>query len=127
MKEMHTDRAAEFFIGLSSTKPNKDGSGVTEPSVSDYSRVPLGVLSDPVDGMVSNLSDIVFSESTDVWFDGDNPALYYVIFDGAGEDARYLSAAELVPSRVVSDGITIKIIAHSLRISLNDVIESSVD
>lgn len=69
---------AAYYIGLSTTEPSDDGSGVNEPSVSaGYQRVPIENLSEPVGGKVSNKEPINFSRSTSNW----GTVTHYVIFD----------------------------------------------
>lgn len=59
---------AQYYIGLSSSTPAIDGSGVNEPSTdAGYQRLLLTNLSEPVDGLVSNEQDINFDESTANW------------------------------------------------------------
>ena len=44
-----------YYIGLSTTTPNTNGSGVDEPSTdAGYARVQLTTLSEPLDGVVTN-------------------------------------------------------------------------
>jgi len=70
----------EFFIGLSSTQPNMDGSNVGEPSIgAGYARVKLTGLSEPADGVVRNTAAINFNESTASW----GTITHFVIFDEA--------------------------------------------
>lgn len=68
----------QYYIGLSTTTPNLNGSGVTEPSASaGYSRVLLSNLSAPTNGLITNLSSISFNESTSQW----GRITHYVIYD----------------------------------------------
>ena len=68
-----------FYLGLSSTAPNLDGSGVTEPIVSGngYSRIKIENLSEPINGEVKNVGYIAFNKSTASW----GAQSHYVIFD----------------------------------------------
>lgn len=69
---------ASYYIGLSTTEPNAEGSNVTEPSGdAGYARVQLANLSEPVDGVVSNNQDVTFDESTSSW----GTITHYVIYD----------------------------------------------
>ncbi len=50
-----------YYIGLSTTTPNTNGSGVDEPSTdAGYARVQLTTLSEPLDGVVTNSQAINF-------------------------------------------------------------------
>ena len=58
----------KYYLGLSSTAPSLDGSGVTEPgSGTGYARVELTSLSAPINGGVTNGGAIDFAESTAEW------------------------------------------------------------
>lgn len=67
-----------LYIGLSTTAPNLDGTGVSEPDASAaYGRVELTSLTEPTDGVVANESDINFPESTASW----GSVTHFVIYD----------------------------------------------
>lgn len=87
---------AEYYIGLSSTAPTADGTGVTEPTGGNYSRVKLTYLGEPVNGVITNSSLIEFPESTEDW----GTMTHYVLFD-AVSGGNLLMAKELLKSRVV--------------------------
>lgn len=68
----------QYYIGLSTSAPEMDGTGVTEPSASaGYKRVLLDSLSEPATGVVSNEADINFEESTANW----GTVTHFVIYD----------------------------------------------
>lgn len=68
----------EMWIGLSTTAPNINGDGATEPSGSaNYARVKLDMLCEPNVGVVTNTSNIDFNESTASW----GTVTHFVIFD----------------------------------------------
>lgn len=57
-----------YYIGLSTTAPNINGTGVDEPSTdAGYARVQLTNMSEPLDGVVTNELAINFNESTASW------------------------------------------------------------
>lgn len=69
---------AEYYIGLSTTAPNINGTNVTEPASSaGYTRIKLDMLSEPSSGVVINQSNIDFNESTASW----GTVTHFVIFD----------------------------------------------
>lgn len=57
------------YLALSSTEPQKDGTGVTEPSGNGYARVQLGSSYFPnaSNCSVSNNNEIHFNEATAAW------------------------------------------------------------
>lgn len=68
----------KLYVGLSSTEPSPDGTGVTEPPASaGYERIQLTSMSEPVDGSVSNTQPIDFPESTDDW----GVMTHFVVYD----------------------------------------------
>lgn len=93
----------KIYLGLSSTTPNVDGTGVTEPlDSSGYSRVELTTLSEPVNGVISNNSDVSFPESSTSWGNMTHFVLYDDIVDGnllmfeALTQSRSVEAATIV-------------------------------
>ncbi len=87
----------EYYIGLSSTAPNVNGSGVTEPAAAaGYARVKLSDLSAPTNGVVSNTADINFAESTASW----GTVSHFVIFD-AQNDGNLLTYGALSTARSI--------------------------
>lgn len=68
----------QYYIGLSSTAPNTDGTNVGEPNASaGYARVELTTLGEPTNGVVTNTAAINFDESTASW----GTITHFVIFD----------------------------------------------
>ena len=98
---------AKYYIGISSTMPNKDGTGATEPSTSGtgYARVEISNLTGPTDGEITNSEQIVFPRSKTDWFPPATPAIAYTIWDGNSADAHLLSAGELQKSRIVESNV----------------------
>lgn len=82
-----------FYIGFSTTKPIKDGSGVTEPTAIDYQRIPVynkNSFTEPdEDGYITNEYSIYSAEAKNPW----NGIVSVVIFD-AEEDGNLLIANE---------------------------------
>ncbi len=67
-----------YFIGLSTTEPDLDGDGVSEPaSGTGYARVHLNNLTEPEDGLITNASAIDFDESTSNW----GVVTHFVVYD----------------------------------------------
>lgn len=87
-----------IFVGLSSTEPNEDGSGITEPSGNGYQRVLIGAANqsltqkfgDPVDGVITNNADIYFPESSGSW--GDALTHFFFATSQDGVDASNILA-----------------------------------
>lgn len=78
---------SKYYIGLSSTTPNLDGTGVNEPSTdAGYLRKELNSLSTPTDGTVTNELAINFDESTADW----GTITHYVIYDSDAIDSGNL-------------------------------------
>lgn len=103
-----------YYLGLSSTEPNKEGEGVTEPSTSAaYARVKLENLSKPTNGVITNTSGIDFNESTDSW----GTVTHFVIYD-APTGGHLLMYGELSVSRSVEAATIMTIKTGALNLSV---------
>ena len=95
---------SEYYIGLSTTAPSADGTGVTEPPTeAGYARVKLTSLGEPTGGVVTNSQSVNFNESTAAW----GTVTHFVIYDtstvGSGNLLMYgaLSAPRTVESATI--------------------------
>lgn len=120
MDTMYTSASSEFWVGLSSTLPSQDGTGVSEPAGGNYARVQITEFTDPVDGTIKNVSALEFNRSSAVWFDSDNKARYWVLFDGSTSAATLLSSGELDEAKTIESNTSITIAAETLSITLTD-------
>lgn len=96
----------QYYIGLSTTAPNINGTNATEPSAgSGYSRILLEHLSEPSAGVVTNEQAINFNESTASW----GTITHFVIYD-APTGGNLLMYGNLSTPRAVETGtiMTIK-------------------
>ena len=98
-----------YYIGMSSTAPNTDGTGVSEPSGGSYARVAVGnssiALSSPdANALVTNKNEITFPESTANW----GRMTHYVVYDALNA-GNLLMYGELVTPRTVETATTITI------------------
>lgn len=109
----------EYYAGLSSTPPQADGTGVTEPSSgAGYARVKLESLSAPENGTVKNAEAVTFPESTAAW--GTIP--YLVIYDAsAAGQGNLLMFEELDVSRTIEKGTILTFKENSLTLSVGDL------
>lgn len=88
----------ETYVGLSTTAPNRDGSGYTEPPASaGYKRVSFGGAGIDkssiriYNGAATNQSTIFFPEATDSW----GEVTYYLIFSRDDEKGELLAYGPL--------------------------------
>lgn len=87
----------QYYIGLSSTAPNIDGTNVGEPnSNAGYARVELTSLGEPTDGVVTNELAINFNESTASW----GTITHFVIYDAATDGNLLMYGALSTPRSV---------------------------
>ena len=119
MRDMYTNNDS-FYLGLSSTLPESDGSNVNEPEGNSYARVQVGGFTDPVNGVVKNINALTFPKSSGIWFPAESKAKYWVLFDGALSDANLLSSGELDEEKTVESNTTITIEAETLSVTLSD-------
>lgn len=118
----------EYYLGLSTTAPNVDGSGVSEPNTPGdaYARVKIDCFSEPVNGMICNTASIAFPESLYPWCNPTAPITHYVIYDAA-EGGNLLVFDELSPSRIVEVNTVVAIKPESLKITLSNPAEPAVE
>ena len=109
-----------FYVGLSSTPPNADGTGISEPIGGGYSRAMMPAFTTPANGVIHNSSAIVFPNSTNEWFQSHSMATHWVIFDGDGIDAHPLMSGRLEEAITVSIDTVVEIPAMGISISLLD-------
>lgn len=105
-----------YYIGLSSTAPAVDGTGVTEPAGGAYARVELTGLTQPDNGEIENGATVTFAESTADW----GTMTHYVVFDAAtGGNLLFYSA--LTHQRVVDVDTIVAFKPGELTITLQNV------
>ncbi len=116
----------QYFLGLSTTAPNVDGTGVSEPNTPGdaYSRVLITCFSEPINGVIHNTDSITFPESLHPWCDPAAPITHYAIFDAA-EGGHLLVYDELAPSRIVEVNTVVAIKPESLTITLSNPTEAA--
>ena len=109
----------EYYLGLSKTTPNVDGTGVTEPDGASYSRVKLTTLSAPSNGVIQNTSDVVFAETTEDW----GTITHYVFFTSAS-GSEFIGAEALTTPKIVQSESQIRFRANTLKLTLKAVTAS---
>lgn len=106
----------EYYIGLSTTAPSVDGSGVSEPSDAAYSRVRLSSLTVPTDGVIRNEEAISFPDSVEDW----GTITHFVIYDAVTGGNLLIYNTVDKPRLIQADSqITFK--AKGLSLALKDV------
>lgn len=105
-----------YYLGLSTTAPNYNGTGFTEPpAAAGYTRVQLTNLSAPNDGVVKNNSSVEFNESTSSW----NIITHFLVFD-APTDGNLLQYGELPVHRTVEAATMLSIPQNYLSLSFKN-------
>lgn len=103
-----------YYVGLSKTAPNINGTGVTEPSSSaGYARIALDMLSEPVDGAITNNDSVTFDESISAW----GTVTHFVIYD-AETGGNLLMYDALTTPRAVEEATVVIIKKGSLNLTL---------
>ncbi len=104
-----------FYIGLSSTQPTANGSGVTEPSGAGYARVKLTNLGSPNNGKIINTANVSFNESTAGW----GNMKYFVIYDSL-TGGNLLMYDTLSPARTVEISTIVTVKSGTLALTLSN-------
>lgn len=104
----------KVYLGLSSSAPDVDGSGATEPLASaGYARVELDSLDIPVNGVISNKEEIAFPESSASW----GTVTYFVLYD-APVNGNLLMFNVLSQARNVETATIVMVKKGSLKLTL---------
>lgn len=108
----------KYYLGLSTSAPDTNGSNVTEPSSSaGYARVELTSLGEPTDGLVTNQQAINFNESTSGW----GTITHFVVYDAEGVGAgNLLMYGELTTPRTVETATIMTIKENYLKLSVQN-------
>lgn len=111
--------ATTYYIGLSTTTINIDGTGATEPSGLGYARVAVpndktnwGVASN---GALLNLTAITFPESTGSW-----GTITYVFMADASSAGNIWWYDVLTPARTVASATTVLFAIGSVSVVMNN-------
>lgn len=113
--ETGTALPTQYFIGLSTTAPNINGTNVTEPTGSGYARMELTNLSAPSGGVVTNTASIDFPESTASW----GTTTHFVIYD-ALTNGNLLQYGPLSTPRSIEPATIMSIPANYLNLSVQN-------
>ena len=113
---------SKVYLGLSSSAPDVDGSGATEPLASaGYSRVELNSLDVPTNGVITNKSEISFPESSASW----GTVTHFVLYD-APVNGNLLMFNVLSQARSVGQATIVMVKAGSLKLTLANPAAPSV-
>ena len=113
---------SKLYLGLSSSAPDVDGSGATEPLASaGYSRVELNSLDVPTNGVITNKSEISFPESSASW----GTVTHFVLYD-APVNGNLLMFNVLSQARSVEQATIVMVKAGSLKLTLANPAAPSV-
>lgn len=113
---------SKVYLGLSSSAPDVDGSGATEPLASaGYSRVELNSLDVPTNGVITNKSEISFPESSASW----GTVTHFVLYD-APVNGNLLMFNVLSQARSIEQATIVMVKAGSLKLTLANPAAPSV-
>nr|DAG45235.1 MAG TPA: hypothetical protein [Caudoviricetes sp.] len=105
-----------YYIGLSTTTPTSDGTGVSEPSDPAYTRVALTSLTAPVGGVIRNDQVISFPDSTEDW----GTITHFVLYD-AQTGGNLLIYNTVDKPRLIQADSQITFKANGLSLALKDL------
>ena len=103
-----------YYVGLSTSAPRIDGTGVTEPASSaGYTRIKLSSLGEPSNGIITNGESISFDESLSSW----GTVTHFVIYDSL-TGGNLLMYDALTSSRAIEEATVVTIKNGSLLLTL---------
>ena len=104
-----------IYVALSTTDPREPGSGTTDPSGNNHSRVTTSgsTWNSASNGSTTNNTDITFPTASGSWGTVQYGALY-----DAANNGNMIAYGTLNPSKTVGDGDVFKILAGNLNKSI---------
>ena len=105
-----------IYVGLSTTDPTDDGSGLSEPGGSGYARVQTsaGDWSAASAGALSNANAITFGQATGNW----GTATHFALFDAATA-GNILTHGSLSQAKTIGSADTARFAAGDLVVALD--------
>ena len=109
-----------YYVALSTTAPVADGTNITEPVASGYTRVQVANTdktnwTNSASGSLTNATSVTFPESTATW----GVIISVVLFDAStGGNAYFFDT--LVPSRSVAANTTVVFAIGAITISMTN-------
>lgn len=105
-----------IYVGLSTTDPTDDGSGLAEPSGNAYARVQTSASdwNTTSNGSLDNINDITFAQATGIW----GTITHFALFDAATA-GNMLAHGALSQSKAIGESDTARFEAGDLDISLD--------
>ena len=107
------------FVGLSSTTPAENGTGITEPTGGSYARVAASgdTWSTATTGSTSNAAVITFPTATADWLTGSN--LTHVVLFDAASGGNFLAQGQITTPKPVLNGDTASFTTGGITINLD--------
>lgn len=112
---------ASYYVGLSLTEPQANGTGVREPSDSGYARLSLANVSVPSNGIVTNTEALTWEEVAADW----GTVTHFVIYDQLS-GGNLLCGGKFPKPRTIQEGMTVIFQPDALRITLKDAAVSPI-
>jgi hypothetical protein len=105
-----------IFVGLSTSNPGEDGSGLNEPSGNNYARVQTAASdwSSASNGALANADMIDFNEATGSW----GTLTHFALFDAAST-GHFVAYGSLITSKAIGSGDTARFNAGDLVVTLD--------
>lgn len=113
--------SGSLYVGLSSTQPNPDGTGCSEPIGNNYARVKIAGFTKAENGIAYNAYATTFPVSTGDWFTAENMVSHWLLFDGESQNANLLACGSLDTTREIPSGIAATIPMHAIVVTLSEI------
>ena len=111
--------ATNYYLGISTTAPQPDGTGITEPVGNGYARVLMAntkiSFTDAVDGSVQNEIEFQFPEATGSW-----GVITHFFISDASSGGNIEIYGTLTNSRTVEIGTVLILEATAMQINLRE-------
>ena len=107
---------ATYYVALSTTVPNGDGSNISEPNGGAYTRAAFSSMGTPVDGVIAIEEDVEFPESTGDW----GTIQGFAVYDSASGGNVLMYESLTNPQDIVADNQA-RFRSGSLKVTLRAV------
>lgn len=113
--------ATNYWLALSTTSINQDGTGITEPTGGGYARmqIPNNKVSFTTssNSTLSNAIEFTFAEATTDW----NTITHFALYD-AQTSGNMKVYGQLTSSRIIQTGTTLVLAVGALQISIQNIV-----
>lgn len=108
-------KTGSIYVGLSTTTPSSNGSNISEPTSSSYTRQ-LMSMGNPVDGSISNSAQVEFETGSGAW----GTITHYVLYD-AVTGGNFIACEKVTSQPSLVEGSSLIFRIGAIKLSIQDI------